>query len=136
MECDIINRFGHPELGPAYPPPTITWKKDNVTVIKNGRLTEEFDRLYPELMLFIPFPINIGPLSGIRVDFRVFNASGIDAVPVNCSNHFVYAEWRNYILYSIVGKWQCMVENIYGVDTGELTIMEAGKQGYGIAKRH
>ena len=61
------------------------------------------------------------------VSLEVFNSSGIDQVPVDCSDHVIYAEWSNYILYSIMGTWNCVVENICGEDTGQLVIQEEGE---------
>ena len=74
-----------------------------------------------------PVPFRIQKENNFVVSLEVFNSSGIDQVPVDCSDHVIYAEWSNYILYSIMGTWNCVVENICGEDTGQLVIQEEGE---------
>ena len=129
MQCVIRNLDGASSSNPAYPTPTIKWKKGNITVIENGELTDAFDMEYSQLMMINPFPIITFRHNSFLVNFEYHNISGrMDQVPViTCGDRMVMADWQKYILYSIVGTWTCEVENSLGSDRGELTILEPGK---------
>jgi len=127
LECRVRNLLNRATRVPVYPLPTYTWKKDGIPLINDGEFTGEFYNLYPELMMINPFPVTILKDSMFAVSLDFFNTSGFDQVPVECFDHMVHVEWANYILLTIIGTWECVVENLCGDDTG--TLFVRGEQG-------
>ena len=119
MECVVKNIVDDPITGPAYPPPTYKWKKDNNTIIQNEELTESFYMLYPDIRNIDPLPVKVIGMSTIMVDFDNYSVSqGMNIITLPCKDHVVQATIDIYILYSILGTWTCEVENGLGSDVG------------------
>ena len=132
LRCDTTSEGAF-----AYPPPDRLWYKDGVLVYRAGQyefpeITDEFYQTGNNSLLRLGFitPTPLQPLSdgSLLLSWRAMNLTLPDQLPEGVTSE----NFRMVLFRTLLGTWECELENSLGESEAETTLTDCGTYVYNL----